>query len=354
MEILVGDDDARSASRRLLKATVRPVLTNVEAKGSALVSLAPARASDILEGQPLVLLAEVKAAGGTIEIRGSQAGAADPWVQQIDLSGKLKSTTIPLGALFGREAIEDAELLLAAARPGHEAQALESKIESLGLRHRIASRKTSLVAFSEEVTVDPRAPRRRQRLAVELPAEVSAECAGLAPARFVRPARFQFADLSAISGGRHIVSEVRGPFLMEDHAEAAFDFRQPEYLEEPEEEMALQSSMITSREYEPPVFEGRIVMLDGPEAVLEFEAPVDGFSLPPDQARVRIVFSDGSERDAVVLGEESSPIGPHDAGLTVRLVLVTRDGGDWRPDAAEIRWETPEGEWVTLHLAPPE
>ena len=68
VEILVGDDDdARTASRRLLRATVRPVLTDLEFKGSALVALAPRRPQDVLEGKPLVLLAEIKPSGGQLD-----------------------------------------------------------------------------------------------------------------------------------------------------------------------------------------------------------------------------------------------------------------------------------------------
>ncbi len=187
VEILVGDDDdARAASGRLLQASVRPVLTDVEVKGTALVSLAPARPQDVLEGHPLVLFAEIAPVGGTLEIRGRHAGASGAWVRQLEIPRARSeaittpgSTTLPLGALFGREAIADVELRLAAAGKGGEAGAFEADIERLGLRHGIASRKTSLVAISEDPTVDPRDPRRRERLAVELPAEVSAEGTGL-------------------------------------------------------------------------------------------------------------------------------------------------------------------------------
>ncbi|PYU90819.1 MAG: hypothetical protein DMG08_16835 [Acidobacteria bacterium] len=190
VEILVGDDeDARVASRRLLRATVRPVLTDLEFKGSAVLALAPRRPQDVLEGQPLLLLAEIKPAGGQLEIRGKEAGTPETWVYRVEIpAGKergqvpsLPATSIPLGALFGREAIEDLELQLAGAGRYAKGAALETKIENLGLRHGIASRKTSLVAISEDPTVDPKDPRRRERLAVELPAEVSAEGTGLLP-----------------------------------------------------------------------------------------------------------------------------------------------------------------------------
>jgi len=68
IEILVGNgDDVKVASRRLLQATVRPILTDIEVAGSALAGLAPGRPQDVLAGQPLVLLAEISAAGGELE-----------------------------------------------------------------------------------------------------------------------------------------------------------------------------------------------------------------------------------------------------------------------------------------------
>jgi hypothetical protein len=81
-----------------------------------------------------------------------------------------------VGALFGREAIADLELTLAAA--GSE-QRVEAQIEALGMRHRIACRRTSLVAIAEEPGVDPKAGKRTERIAVEIPAGVSAEGSGL-------------------------------------------------------------------------------------------------------------------------------------------------------------------------------
>ena len=86
VEILVGDDDdARAASRRLLQATVRPVLTDLEVGGPALVKLAPARPQDVLEGQPLILLAEIAATGGSLRIQGKQAGTPAAWQHRVEI-----------------------------------------------------------------------------------------------------------------------------------------------------------------------------------------------------------------------------------------------------------------------------
>src|SRR5439155_6016726 len=122
----------------------------------------------------LVLLAEIKPSGGQLGIRGREAGTPEAWVRQLKIpvgketgqstgreSDSLPTTSIPLGALFGREAIEDLELQVAGAGRGSEGGEFEANIENLALRHGIASRKTSVVAISEGPTVDPKTLRRR-------------------------------------------------------------------------------------------------------------------------------------------------------------------------------------------------
>jgi hypothetical protein len=141
------------------------------------------------------------------------------------------------------------------------------------------------------------------------------------------------------------------PFLMEAQ-DAATDLRQPPYFEEEVEEMALEPRVSVSREGPLEIFDARVVRLDGPKATLEFEVPRDGFTPPVDQTRVRVVFLDGNECEAVVAGDESSPPGPHEAGLTVRLVLVIVGGEDWGSGEVQIHWSTQQGDPVTLYLAP--
>jgi Ca-activated chloride channel homolog len=361
VEILVGDDDdALAASQRLLQATVRPVLTDVVVKGAALVAQAPARAQDVLEGQPLVLLAEISAQGGDLEITGRHAGASGKWLRRLDIppaqgggetSGAPARTSLPLGALFGREAIEDLELQVTAAGRGREAEALEGKIEALGLRHGIASRKTSLIAVSEDPTVDPRDPRRRERLAVEMPAEVSAEGAGLmaqsmmafpaAPAAsFVQLARmmpsteFRECDLSMDLGDRAEESMGYSYEPVEHKKEAieshyAAPGREPERVE---------------------IFGVRILFVEGPRLTFEFEVPMAGFFLPEDGSVVYAYFDDGTVREAIVIGMESSPEGPHHPGLTVRLALLLSDEYGWQHVEAQIAWTAVGDLQVNLHI----
>ncbi len=343
VEILVGDDeDARAASRRLLQATVRPVLTDLDVSGPALIKLAPARPQDILEGQPLVLLAEIAAAGGTLAIQGKQAGEPGIWQHCGEIPGagesarvvgqtpgKLGVTTLPLGALFGREAIEDLELELTAAGANREKERLEQQIENLGLRHGIASRKTSLIAISEDPTVDPKHPRRREHLAVEIPAEVSAEGAGL----LMQPVLMHaVASGAMIHSGTGLDLAEEAPSFMRHMPRASRLMRLPGRFGR----LTLKREKAPTRKVE--VRGARVLHLDGPVLILEFEVPETGFLLPVDGASVRAHFGDGFKCRASVLGNESSGPGPHQEGLTVRFAVKLTGRKSWHGREVCVRW----------------
>ncbi|PYV11523.1 MAG: hypothetical protein DMG07_18970 [Acidobacteria bacterium] len=310
IEILVGDDDdARVAARRLLRATVRPVLTDIEVRGAALVAVAPQRPRDVLEGQPVVLLAEITSNGGELEIRGRQAGTPAPWVHRLEFPAAKASfpvSRIPLGALLGWEAVEDQELRLASGA-ANERAAIENEIERLALRHRIASSRTSLIAISESPAVDPKAPRRRERLPVEIPAEVSAESVGLVASAM--PA-LALASL-------HVVSE------------------SSEYLGD---NVFFRLSAKRLRRRSAKVEGARLLHVEGQILIFEFEVPVDGCVLPGPGDKVAVEFPDSPSCRARVLGAGSSHAGPHVAGVTVRLQLRLEDNFGWHHRAAHLRW----------------
>src|SRR6185437_14512408 len=88
-------------------------------------------------------------------------------------------------ALFGREAVEDLETRLAA---GGDRQENDAAVERIGIDFQIATRLTSWVAGSEERTVGPNDPLRRERMPHELPFGMSAEGLGLrAPSSAAMP-----------------------------------------------------------------------------------------------------------------------------------------------------------------------
>jgi hypothetical protein len=306
VEVLISEEaDIDRASERLLAATVQPLVTDLEIAGSGILAVAPRHPGDVFRNQPLVLLASLDPSGGTLEIRGRHAGASRPWTWRQDLPSAgtdAVSTPMPLGALFGREAIEDCETLFAAGSDN------EKEIERLGLRHRIASRMTSLVAVSEIPSVDPKAPRRRERLAVEVPADVSAEMAGIPcpsstgmPMLRVGTVPCLGPPTAAPRGASRDLS-----FEMEDVAE---------FSRRPASRARIQ---VPSRL---PIHRVTVLHVDGGTLILEFEVPVDGFELPADGNRAEVDLGDGSSRKARIVGRDSSPAGPHRAGTIVRLAF---------------------------------
>ncbi len=322
-EIVIGlEDDARQAAERLLQATVRPVLTEIRVQGPAIVRCAPQKPRDVLAGQPALIFAEVKDQGGRLEISGTAAGNAPDWTEFVEIppaksfspeATAIESTPMPIGALFGREAIEDAEIDLAAAGGGRPGE-IDKIIERLGLRHGISSRMTSLVAISEDPTVDPRNPRRRERLPVEVPWGISAEGAGLSP---ITTALEDMAAPLMLSEPR--IRPARGMFRKV--RESAMQIDRSRF-----------SRALT-------VDGARVLRIDGPTLVFEFEAPADGFVLPNDYTTIMVTFDDGAETCvAEVVAAESSGPGPYAAGLTIRLALRLEGRANWTHEAASIHW----------------
>lgn len=183
------------AVRELLAGTVQPVLTGVRVSGSALRGRQCTQLRDVFAGLPLRFTVEVTPVGGTLELHGSLAGAA--WSQLIAVppsaaaTDVLPTTPLPLGAVHGRALVAECECLgvrdeaagfaerlverfRGTTRVLAEPDSVRRRIQTLGMRHRIVTRETSLVAIAEWVGVDPKQPVRRERLAVEVPAGVSA------------------------------------------------------------------------------------------------------------------------------------------------------------------------------------
>jgi Ca-activated chloride channel family protein len=320
-ELFAGDSaTAIEASRRLCAATVHPVLVDLRVSGDAVRASAPAAPRDVFAGQPALVTVELNPAGGTIEMRGRLAGTSEPWVWRTTVApagseGRAVSP-LPLGALHGRDAIADLELDRAA-----DAQAfgIEERIEARGMRHRIVSSRTSLVAIAEQPSVDPKAPRRRERIAVETPYGVSAEGSGL---------------LGGLTMGMFGVAEIF-PARLEDRAimPKLARTRSLSALG------ALRSSIggPSAPAARMPVH-GVVARVDGEIVVIELETPIDDFELP--RGGVDVCFPDGSTTRARVVAAESSPMGPHAAGLSVKLALRFRRDRRWTAHGkVEVVWK---------------
>lgn len=305
-ETLVGDtSDVAESVDALLRGTAAPVLTGVEVTGSAVKGVAPQWMKDVFAGQPLVVALELEAEGGEVEITAKLAGHDEAWKERIAVA-PLSSTDavaspMPIGALYGRESVADCELAATASSHGSAiADQADSTIEQLGLRHRIVTRRTSLVAISEDPTVDPRDPRRRERLAVELPAGVSAEGVG-----FGGPETYA----SVLSLCSPCADEISISAVRESP-------RLRWLLEEPFEYLPF---------IEP--IAARVVRRDEDELVIEFEAPDDdSFCVPSNTEEIVIGSLDSFSCKVWVDRTKSTRPGACPAGMTVRLVVSPLPG----------------------------
>jgi Ca-activated chloride channel family protein len=176
VEAIIGlGEDPERAAARIVARTNAPILVDLVLGGSALVEHAPAKLPDLFAGAPALVGVALRPEGGELTLRGRTLGGT--WEQ------RLKVLPVDAGhgnpavvALFGRETVEDLEMRLAA---GSDARAIDASIERIGIDFQIATRLTSWVAISEERTVDPSEPVRRERMPHELPYGMSAEGLGL-------------------------------------------------------------------------------------------------------------------------------------------------------------------------------
>ena len=349
VELFVGgSDDEREAAGRLRLAMSAPVLTELSVRGSAVRALAPERPGDVFAGKPALLTAELSPEGGTLEIEGRLAGRAEPWIRRIEVGPRPPADSgaprpLPVGALFGRERVEDCEMRLGCTEDVHAARPVLEEIESVALRHRIVSRRTSLVAISEDPTVDPSDPRRRERLAVEVPAGVSAEGLGLVR----RPA---FAGL--------MLTECMAPDVEYPNVEerAAASFRVPG-LRQPAKSLRRRVAGLFQRHPGPFApeqvrIEGRVVRVEGDLLVVEFEVPPEGLTLPDESVDVTIGADTGATRTARVFPARSTRPGAHPPGVTVRLALRVAAGKRVPAAPVEIRWRREDRTAIVVHLRP--
>jgi Ca-activated chloride channel family protein len=305
-----GDAEVPSTVRRIFAATARPILTDIKIEATAVRGVAPERPRDVLAGQPLVVALELDPAGGTLEVTGRLAGSPEPWSWHLTVppvtSRLCGTTSVPIGALYGRESIADLET---------STSRLNDRVMEVALRHRIASRMTSLVAVSDEPSVDPKAPRRRVTLPVEVPAYVSAEAVGLRSSRFKSLALAD--DEPARRLGESPFDEARS--LAAKHDGVAF-LRWPA-RDNPSETRA------------------RVLAVHGSVLIVEYESPSDGFLAP--WGVVEVTLRGKALGKGTVDAALSSPPGPHAKRLVLRLAIRRTWG-----------WGCDVGDEITLSLEP--
>ncbi len=366
--IALGEDPERAA-RRLVLRTDAPLVVDVTVEGDALVEQAPRRAPDLFAGAPSLIALKLKPEGGALRVRGrTAAGAFEQAIAVPAAAPSTGSAAVPV--LFGREAVEDLELRVAAGERG-----LDEAIERIGLDFQIATRMTSWVAVSSQATVDPQAPTRSERMPHELPHGMSMEGLGLRPpsgmpmqyaaAGAAMPARMvslASPPPAPAPTGRATMSldakaDVRGEapppqqpkkagrlmqgigrilerFRGDDDADEVTESPAPE---EParEEEVAKQAA---------PSLRGRIVRRKGRELVIEIVLDADTDWEAPQQVTVA---TDEGAIDAAVDAGRSTRSGRVKRGATVRLALVLDEESAAPP--LEVAWEQ-NGRHVVVEL----
>jgi Ca-activated chloride channel family protein len=198
IEVILGlGEDAERAAERLRARTLAPLVTEITASGDALLELSSERICDLYAGAPVLLSARVRAQGGEIVLRGRTHDGV--WEQRVRIPASRAQDGGPaVRALFGREAIAELEMRLAAGAPAH---VIDARIEDLGVKHQIASRLTSWVAIDTEVSVDPTKPTRSVEVPHELPYGMSAEGLGLRLPMPAMPIQAMFYGAPGAAGG---------------------------------------------------------------------------------------------------------------------------------------------------------
>ncbi len=143
-----------------LKKLENPVLTGLKAevKGGKLSSVTPDPLPDLYSGEPVILAATMKNAGGTLTITGDYGN--QPWQISMNLANATRGKGI--GKLWARRKIASLE---ASRSRGENSKRLDQQIETTALNHHLVSRLTSLVA----VDISKSRPEGNKQVTKEIP-----------------------------------------------------------------------------------------------------------------------------------------------------------------------------------------
>ncbi len=150
-ELIIGlGEDPAAAADRMVARTADPLVTELTVTGPGLAELSPMRLPDLYAGAP-ALVGVACAAAGPLTVRGRTAeGTYEHTVEvpQLALGEGAEGVT----ALFGRNRVDDLDMRLSAGEP---MALIDAELERTGVLFGIATRKTSWVAITEDVTVEP-------------------------------------------------------------------------------------------------------------------------------------------------------------------------------------------------------
>lgn len=349
LELLVGVDETPDAAvRRLLARTSAPLLDELVVDGAAVLQRAPRALPDLFAGAPVRVLLQLDPAGGSLRVRAH--GPGGEFVQGLQVPAIASGGDATIVRAFAREAVEDLEVELAA---GGDARSVDARIEALGLAHGISTRLTSWVAISAAVTVDPRAPQRRERVPQQLPHGMSVDQLGLRSAAMPMPcaapasASGIFAPPAKSMRQRAEAEEV----LRESHDVDDESLALPPSPPSPPAGPAKQKKSFLGRLFggggggakdgadqkraggPPPRVRALLRLRAAGEWVIELSG-LSAWQLP---LRVVLVDADGREQEVRVDAARTTAAGVVAAGAIVRLVVTLPSGGVWPQQPVRVR-----------------
>ena len=318
--VLDLDDSADAAAARLLSRTVAPAVTELTVSGTALVKCATKRLPDLFGGAPALLSLELKPAGGTLTVTGETASGPFERTVTVEADDPAASNGA-VAALFAREAVEELELVAAASGGGARQ---DQAIEGLGLQFQISTRLTSWVAVSDEPTVDPRKPTRREVMPQQLPYGMAVEGLGL---RQGSPSVVFGREMSARVAQYSMVERDDTQVLFEVEPKQFARARAPRApaLSSPMSPAPLggaKKEFSRSKGRASPFLSlaARLVLRGADRLVVEFEVPEGGFDWSPGTT-AQVKLADGRTVEVEVDLTTTTAPGELASGTTVRLVL---------------------------------
>lgn len=180
LEVVCGlGEDVEPLVERLLARTNAPLVTELSIAGDGLVGTALSKLPDLFAGAPALVPLRVARSGASLTLTGKTAEGTFTRtivIPKVSADGADASGLASVRTLYGREAVEDLEMRLAA---GESKTEIDRAVEALGLEYRIVTRHTSFVAVDETRSVDPTRPTRRVDVPQAVPFGTSAESFGL-------------------------------------------------------------------------------------------------------------------------------------------------------------------------------
>ncbi len=314
-----------AAAARLLARTVAPVVTELTLGGTALRKVASARPPDLFAGAPALLPVELDPAGGTLTVRGR---TAEGRFERTLLLPPCEVAPGALGAalapLFAREQVEELELEAAAGKK------VDGRLERLGLEFQIATRRTTWVAISEEATVDPRQPTRRETMPQQLPHGTSVAGLGLRGAGAVKRAALLAAPSAPMLSEFSVACCAPSPLSLRDELDDELGSSVSQ--EEVDDVMKLfegrGAGEVPPAEPGQParVLQARLLQWRDGALVLEIDVPEGGLEWRPGRdGRLTLEFGRFGSRLEVAAQVDlaaSTGDGPLTAGQVIRLRLL--------------------------------